>query len=581
MGTSKSSAEAVREKTVSRKTYIREVILENFMSHEYSRIPLSPRINIVTGPNGAGKSSILLGIAVALGQTYTERSQRLSDLIRRGEESARVSIVFDNRDVDGERPIPWINSDQLVITRYIKKNGDYWHYVNNRFKTKAEVEHLLQQLGINPNNMLIIMHQNMIEQFAAKSNVEKLKMVEDAIGASHFRRRIIEAEEKMKNTVSEAQTLKRSLEEAKAAVEYWREEYEKLVKKKMLEEQKKSLEVELAWAEVQEVEDDVNRLQERKESLKIEGLRIRGEVEYHSEEARRLREELIELFKTHVSLEEFEKRLESTIDEYVAEAIGRYKLEMNESAIKKIDSEISKLEVLKKEKMARALSMGERPTKVRKASEIAEDLKTVTLKIASLGEVSQDAEDMFLIADARYRETEVKSHQVEENLKKALEEVEHRKENWRNFLRSVIEEVEHRYNAILSHVNGTGKVVLRRLEDPEEALIELYVGFRSSEPVLLDAYTLSGGERIVATLAFLLALQNYVKSPFRAVDEFDVHLDPLNRERMVKLIVASAEESPESQYFIITPGKLPIDENVNVLVVQNVSGRSQVGRIDG
>ena len=46
---------------------IREVILENFMSYEYARIPFKPGVNVVCGPNGSGKSSVLLGISVALG----------------------------------------------------------------------------------------------------------------------------------------------------------------------------------------------------------------------------------------------------------------------------------------------------------------------------------------------------------------------------------------------------------------------------------------------------------------------------------------------------------------------------------
>jgi len=33
---------SLKEAARARRTYIREVILENFMSHEYSRIPLSP-----------------------------------------------------------------------------------------------------------------------------------------------------------------------------------------------------------------------------------------------------------------------------------------------------------------------------------------------------------------------------------------------------------------------------------------------------------------------------------------------------------------------------------------------------------
>ena len=58
--------------------FIREVILENFMSYEYARIPLKEGVNVVSGPNGSGKSSLLLGICVALGDTYTERSKKLS-----------------------------------------------------------------------------------------------------------------------------------------------------------------------------------------------------------------------------------------------------------------------------------------------------------------------------------------------------------------------------------------------------------------------------------------------------------------------------------------------------------------------
>jgi len=119
---------------------IQEIILENFMSYEYSRIPFNPGLNLVCGPNGAGKSSILLALAVALGQTYTERSRRLSDLIRRGKNLGRVSVVFDNSPKDGRRPIPSVNSDTLVLSRYLNRDGTYWHEANNRTMTKGEVQ---------------------------------------------------------------------------------------------------------------------------------------------------------------------------------------------------------------------------------------------------------------------------------------------------------------------------------------------------------------------------------------------------------------------------------------------------------
>src|ERR1700745_4286570 len=78
-------------------TTVKEIILENFMSYEYARIPLRDGLNLLIGPNGAGKSSVLLAISVAFGQAYTTRSRKLSDLIRRGKDIARVSLIFENK----------------------------------------------------------------------------------------------------------------------------------------------------------------------------------------------------------------------------------------------------------------------------------------------------------------------------------------------------------------------------------------------------------------------------------------------------------------------------------------------------
>jgi chromosome segregation ATPase len=583
MASGEKFAGALEEASKPTGTYIREVILENFMSHEYSRITLSPGLNVITGPNGAGKSSILLGVAVALGQTYTDRAGKLSDLIRRGEKAARLTVVFDNTEVDGRRPISWLQSDQLVITRYLKRTGEYWHYVNNRLKAKAELDHLLRRLGINPSNMLIIMHQNMIEEFASRDNIEKLRMVEDAVGASQFRQRIIEAEARLRDVESQEKSLKRALEEARAAVEYWKEQYEKLMTKKKLEEEKRRLELEYAWALVSEAEASANKLRERIEALTLEERKLLGEIEYHEGEVERIRRKLLDLVDAVkrgelVNLEGFGKDLDILLEEKGLAEVAKYRLQENRSEQKRIGYELNRVEKDLAERLRSASALGERVKTSRKPSEILEDARAIGLQIASLGEVFEEAEDMYLVADARYRETEQRSMELEENLKKTMEELEYRKELWRRFLRELVNDVEPKFNSILSIVDGAGSIVLRNLEDPEKASIELHVGFRGAEPVMLDAQTHSGGERIVGTLAFLLALQRYIKSPFRAVDEFDVHLDPLNRERMIKLLMSVAEQEPRSQYIMITPGKIPVKEGVNVILVQNVGGKSVIGR---
>src|SRR5271157_2769934 len=204
---SKRIEEEVSKEKPLHLTSVKEIILENFMSYEYARIPLRDGLNLIIGPNGAGKSSVLLAISVAFGQAYTERSRKLSDLIRRGKDIARVSLIFDNRERAGRRPIPYSKSDTFMLSRYIRKDGSYWYEADYREIDKSEVVRLLREFGMNPDNLLIIMHQGMIEEFGAISAHTRLKMVEEAVGFREYRERIYQSETDLKNLISEEGSL--------------------------------------------------------------------------------------------------------------------------------------------------------------------------------------------------------------------------------------------------------------------------------------------------------------------------------------------------------------------------------------
>lgn len=592
----------IEEKYAIAKTFIEEVILENFMSHEYSRIILKPGLNLILGPNGAGKSSILLGISVALGQTYTERGEKLSQLIRRGAEAARVTVILNNSKINGKRPFQNINTDKITITRYLKKNGDYWHLVNNRYMAKAEVEHLLKQAGINPNNALIIMHQNMVEQFASKSDEEKLLMVEDAVGAKTLRERIIEAERKLTELISEQKAIEKILEEAKMATDYWRNEYEKLMKLKNFQKQKEELEREYAWSIVIELENDLERIVKKIEFYKEDLKEINEKIAFLEEEIKNERDnfnsylvnlralyfKLAELMKNNgnekekllIEISTCEEKLIKSVDNLINKntelAITKYKKKEIEHELRKNEKNYEEINKNLKEKIIEANKKGERVKTLRKPMEIFSDIQHVNINIASLGTVNQEAEEMYILADSKYRETELKAKELSENIKKTLEEIEYRKKIWRDFIRKLIENINPIFNEILSSIDASGKIVLRNLEDIRNAALEIYVGFKGAELTLLNSHTQSGGERTVSTMAFLLSLQKYMMSPFRAIDEFDVHMDPLYREKMLKMLLSIAYEDPNTQYIIITPGKVFVEENVNVIIVQNIEGKSLI-----
>jgi hypothetical protein len=73
---------------------------------------------------------------------------------------------------------------------------------------------------------------------------------------------------------------------------------------------------------------------------------------------------------------------------------------------------------------------------------------------------------------------------------------------------------------------------------------QIRVKFRDSEELqLLTGTRQSGGERSVATILYLLALQGVTVTPFRVVDEINQGMDPINERKVFgQLVAASCKE---------------------------------------
>jgi chromosome segregation protein len=626
----------------NRRVAIKEVVLENFMSYEYARIPLKPGLNIISGPNGSGKSSIVLAISVALGQAYTERSRRLSDLIRRGKETARVSLLLDNRSINGKRPIEISDSDTFLLSRYLKRDGSYWYEADYREVSKYQVERIFRDMGLNPGNMLIIMHQNMPDEFAVVSPQEKLRLLEEAMGFQEYRERIREAEGKLSALISEETSVAQLLGSAEQTLSHWKEVYQKYLRKRELEERLDYLQRELVWAQVARQEKTLQSLREKLKDRKTELKRIESRMEdtkksikqveatlkdmkmehrkafysllqlekektgIEAEERlfnrvkhlggdlKEIREEIEEALKrlprigeriseTQTRLGELEEGLEERREGYVNHRISEAILGYRRRGLR---GEIKNLEDWVREAEGRLASLepamqraGKRITTERTMKEIQEEIGVVTGRIEALGDIPEEAERMYGDYSNLYQQLKERMEEVERNREQAMQAVETRKRIWRRELRRKVKELAPLYSDILSQIDARGEIRLVNLEDIEDAGLELLVGFRGAEPAVLDARTQSGGERSTSVIAFLMALQRHVISPFRAVDEFDIHMDSKNREVVYQMIVSAVKESGV-QYIVITPRQLAISEkDVNLIVVQNVYGKSEVKKV--
>src|SRR6058998_4200859 len=237
------------------------------MSYKNASVPLEPGLNLIVGPNGAGKSSILLGISVVLGQAYTERARKLSELIRWGEDQARISILLDNESEKGARPFPQARSDKVLLTRILKRSGDYHYLLNNKPVSKTSLIEGLSKIGLNPDNMLVIMHQLMVGRFGTVSPIEKLLLLEDAVGFGAYRKEVLEASDRLQKLTTERETMSSILEGTKETYQHWQREYEKYEMKRKLEARLRDLQRELLWRRILRKEASQDRLKERISSL--------------------------------------------------------------------------------------------------------------------------------------------------------------------------------------------------------------------------------------------------------------------------------------------------------------------------
>jgi len=678
---------------------IQEVILENFMSYEYARIPFKKGVNVVCGPNGAGKSSILIGISVALAQSSTERSKRLSDLIRYGKDEARVTLVLDNSPRDGRRPVSRIKTDQIFLTRTLRRDGKYWFELQNTAANKVEVNRLLSKFEVDPENMLIIMHQNMVEQFTVLSNQEKLRMVEAAVGFESYRQNVLKAQKKLSRILSQGDSVGKLLESAQQTLSYWRGQYDRYQQKKQLRIKRRFLERELAWAEVLKREKAVSKLKEQNQERQNKITKIESETETIAEQIDSLQSKLElsktalrSLFEDRLALErerakleltastadqalketeawnqnhrremekvldnirsletvlrektnpldltpqleeirasydtledawsqrfilrneslkksaenskeqltklghqisdikdksgsldaEIEGTTEEVLDRKISLALLQYQKESLTKTMKRLDKELQQALADLNEYVNRAEKVGQRLVPMKNTMDILEELRVTDGHLAALADVSEDIERMYESYSKLYLELKEKARLVEENREKAMEEVNARMDAWRNVIHNLLDQVNLKYRKILSEAYAIGEVKLTNGQDIEDAGLEILVGFKGGKPVPLNAYTQSGGERSTATVTFLLALQQHVHSPFRAIDEYDVHMDPKNREIIANLIVSSVT-GLDTQYLAITPSQLTFTgKDIHLITVQNVKGASLIKEV--
>ena len=176
-------------------------------------------------------------------------------------------------------------------------------------------------------------------------------------------------------------------------------------------------------------------------------------------------------------------------------------------------------------------------------------LKLMRYELERLGAVNQLALAHYAEQIARYKELSVRMNELEKEKQSILafmEEIERKK---RHVFMEAFSKINGNFSKYFLKLTDRGEASLQ-LENPEEPFtggIDMIVQFPGKPPILISGA--SSGERSVAAVAFLFAIQDFMPTAFYLLDEVDAHLDAFHVSKLSDLLV---EESAKSQFVVIT-----------------------------
>jgi len=236
----------------------------------------------------------------------------------------------------------------------------------------------------------------------------------------------------------------------------------------------------------------------------------------------------------------------------------KIKLARIETEIKNYQDELSEIEIFDE------VEEGEIP-------ELKDQISKYSSEIGKLGPLNMKAIEEYDKYRDEYEELKEKVEKIIEEkyaILKVVNEIENkRKEKFMelfNMINSEFKEIYHKFT------EGEGYIAL---EEEENIYSGLLIKAKPKGKRMLGIDSLSGGEKTITAIAFLLAIQRCKPSCFVLLDEIDAALDKDNTKKVIDVI---QEFSKEQQYIIITHNEVTVSRSDQMYGIVSENGTSSV-----
>jgi chromosome segregation protein len=190
------------------------------------------------------------------------------------------------------------------------------------------------------------------------------------------------------------------------------------------------------------------------------------------------------------------------------------------------------------------------------------------------------------------RALEEYEHQTERK-KKLDDDVKHlkdQKKKLNKLVDGITEKKKEKFFEIFDAVNRNFKDIYAQLSEGGEAELELEdqdnlfesgltIKARPRGKKILLLSALSGGEKSIASIAFIFAIQKYDPSPFYVLDEVDMFLDGVNAETVSRMVKNKAQDS---QFIMVSLRKVALKEANHVygVTIRDTGVSEMIANID-
>ncbi len=210
----------------------------------------------------------------------------------------------------------------------------------------------------------------------------------------------------------------------------------------------------------------------------------------------------------------------------------------------------------------------------------AEDLKRALQgELDGIGAVNQLALEQYEELKGNYKQLSVRINELDREKLAIVDFMNELERKKRETFMIAFNKVNDTFRSLFREMTseaGNGRMVLENPDNPFDGGLDVLLQFPGKPELTMNSA--SGGEKSVATVCYLLALQQIHPMPFYVMDEIDAHLDVVNTKRLATLV---RSRSKGSQFIVISLKDSTISRAERVYGVYQENGMSQVVSLPG